>query len=46
MVRAISAVGDNSPSIAELEELPYRALLNFFRWVDGQLTPLEAVGMG
>ena len=45
MVHAISQLGGGAPSVAELEELPYRTLLACFLWLEGELPVLAAVGL-
>jgi hypothetical protein len=43
-IGAISELGGGVPSVAQLEGLPYRVLVDFFRWLEDKLAPLEAVG--
>jgi len=45
VIAAISELGAGVPTLgAQLEELPYRVLVDFFRWLEDKLAPLEAVG--
>jgi hypothetical protein len=44
VLRAISELGGGRPAVWELEELPHRVLVAFFRWLTEALSPLEAVG--
>ena len=45
VVTAISELGGGTPTIVELEELPYRVLGALFHWLVEQLSPVEAVQM-